>query len=167
MKKLITFLIIAYLSFTINSTLATEDERIIENENTLKVGVLLPLSGKFQDTGKSFLKAIQLALYDISNKNIKIYPKDSKANSLDTYLSAKEFEEEGIKRTRNALEKSDLVLVVFDTSQPLDENDDLLMNELGDKPRCILFNKSDLKQKLENEKDVHLNMCKSCQARFS
>ncbi len=97
MKKLITFLIIAYLSFTINSTLAAEDERIIENENTLKVGVLLPLSGKFQDTGKSFLKAIQLALYDISNKNIKIYPKDSKANSLDTYLSAKEFEEEGIK----------------------------------------------------------------------
>mgnify|MGYP001198943968 FL=1 len=97
MKKLITILIIAYLSFTINSTLAAEDERIIENENTLKVGVLLPLSGKFQDTGKSFLKAIQLALYDISNKNIKIYPKDSKANSLDTYLSAKEFEEEGIK----------------------------------------------------------------------
>ena len=61
-------------------------------------------------------------------------------------------EEEGIQRTRNALEKSDLVLVVFDTSQPLDENDDLLMNELGDKPRCILFNKSDLDQKWEKEK---------------
>jgi len=61
-------------------------------------------------------------------------------------------EEEGIQRTRNALEKSDLVLVVFDTSQPLDENDDLLMNELGDKPRCILFNKSDLEQKWEKEK---------------
>ena len=61
-------------------------------------------------------------------------------------------EEKGIQRTRNALEKSDLVLVVFDTSQPLDENDDLLMNELGDKPRCILFNKSDLEQKWEKEK---------------
>lgn len=61
-------------------------------------------------------------------------------------------EEEGIQRTRNALEKSDLVLVVFDASQPLDKNDDLLMNELGDKPRCILFNKSDLEQKWEKEK---------------
>ena len=61
-------------------------------------------------------------------------------------------EEEGIQRTRNALEKSDLVLVVFDTSQPLDQNDDLLINELGDKPRCILFNKSDLEQKWEKEK---------------
>ena len=61
-------------------------------------------------------------------------------------------EEEGIQRTRNALAKSDFVLVVFDTSQPLDENDDLLMNELGDKPRCILFNKSDLEQKWEKKK---------------
>ena len=55
------------------------------------------MSGKFQDSGESFLKAIQLALYDISNENIKIYPKDSKANALDAYLSAKEFEELGIK----------------------------------------------------------------------
>jgi len=61
-------------------------------------------------------------------------------------------EEEGIQRTRNALEKSNLVLVVFDTSQPLNKNDDLLMNELGDRPRCILLNKSDLEQKWEKEK---------------
>ena len=63
----------------------------------MKVGVLLPLSGKFKDIGESFLKAIQLALYDISNKNIKIYPKDSKGNALNAYLAAKEFEEQGIK----------------------------------------------------------------------
>ena len=46
---------------------------------------------------KSFLKAIQLALYDISNEHIKIYPKDSKANALNAYQSAKEFEKQGIK----------------------------------------------------------------------
>ena len=61
------------------------------------MGILLPLSGEHQDIGESFLKAIQLALYDISNEQIKIYPKDSKANALDTYKSAKEFEEQGIK----------------------------------------------------------------------
>ncbi|SVE03139.1 uncharacterized protein METZ01_LOCUS455993, partial [marine metagenome] len=77
MKKLITFLILAYLSFTINSS-ATTQEKKIENKNILKIGVLLPLSGQFQDIGESFLKAIQLALYDISDENIKIYPKDSK-----------------------------------------------------------------------------------------
>jgi len=97
MKKLLIFLILTYLSFTINSSALTQDEKKLENEKTLKIGVLLPLSGKFQDTGESFLKAIQLALYDISNENIKIYPKDTKGNALDTYLSAKEFEEQGIK----------------------------------------------------------------------
>jgi hypothetical protein len=55
------------------------------------------LSGEFQSLGESFLRAIQLALYDISNKNIKIYPKDSKANALDVYRAAKEFENLGIK----------------------------------------------------------------------
>ena len=96
MKKLLTFLIIAYLSFTINSSKANEDKKNLENEKILKIGVLLPLSGKFQDIGESFLKAIQLALYDLSNENIKIFPKDSKGNALNTYQAAKEFEAEGI-----------------------------------------------------------------------
>ena len=97
MKKLLTFLILAYLSLTINSRAITQDKKKFESEKILKIGVLLPLSGKFQDIGESFLKAIQLALYDISNENIKIYPKDSKGNALNTYKSAKEFEEQGIQ----------------------------------------------------------------------
>ena len=99
MKKLLTFSILTYLLFTINSSavIQNSNEDIIENEKILKIGVLLPLSGKFQDIGQSFLKAIQLALFDIGNENIKIYPRDSKANALDTYLSAKEFEKLGIK----------------------------------------------------------------------
>ena len=99
MKKLTTFLILTYLLFTINSRAAdqTSDGNNLKNEKVLKIGVLLPLSGKFQDIGESFLKAIQLALYDISNENIKIYPKDSKANALNTYESAKEFEDLGIQ----------------------------------------------------------------------
>ena len=97
MKKLLTFLILAYLSFTINSRAITQDKKKFESEKILKIGVLLPLSGKFQDIGESFLKAIQLALYDISNENIKIYPKDSKGNALNAYKSAKEFEEQGIQ----------------------------------------------------------------------
>ena len=93
MKKLLTFSILTYLLFTINSSAVDHSE----NEKILRVGVLLPLSGEFQDIGESFLKAIQLALYDISNEDIKIYPKDTKGNALDTYQSAKEFEKEGIE----------------------------------------------------------------------
>ena len=92
-------MILTYLLFTINSSVASQDLNAnnLENDKILKIGVLLPLSGKFQNIGESFLKAIQLALYDISNENIKIYPKDSKANALNTYQVAKEFENLGIK----------------------------------------------------------------------
>ena len=99
MKKIFTFLILTYLLFTINSSADNQslNENDLENEKILKIGVLLPLSGEFQEIGESFLKAIQLAVYDISNKYIKIYPKDSKGNALASYKSAKKFEELGIK----------------------------------------------------------------------
>ncbi len=99
MQKLSIFLILTYLLFTINSSAIsqTTDKNNLNNKKVLKIGVLLPLSGKFKDIGESFLRAVQLALYDISNENIKIYPKDSKGNALDTYKAAKEFENLGIK----------------------------------------------------------------------
>ena len=61
-------------------------------------------------------------------------------------------EEQGIQRTRNALAQSDLALVLFDPSQSFDGNDELLMKEVGDRPRCTLLNKSDLEQKWEKKK---------------
>ena len=91
MKKIFIFLILTYLSLTINSISKAKAKNILE------IGVLLPLSGEFKYIGDSFLKAIQLGLRDISNKNIKIYPKDSKANAIDAYKAAKEFQEQGIK----------------------------------------------------------------------
>ena len=99
MKKVLIFSIITYLLVTINSTADNQNsnENISEDEKILKVGVLLPLSGKFENIGQSLLKSIQLGLFDIDNKNIKIYPKDSKGNALDAYLSAKKFQEMGIE----------------------------------------------------------------------
>ncbi|MDC0247993.1 penicillin-binding protein activator [Pelagibacteraceae bacterium] len=99
MKKLFIISILTYLLFTINTSGADQDLSKNNNNNKkiLKIGVLLPLSGEFENIGHSFLRAIQLALYDIPNKNIKIYPKDNKSNSIDTYKAAKEFEELGIK----------------------------------------------------------------------
>ena len=95
MKKLLTLSVTIYLFFSINNSVNSQN--LAENEKILKIGVLLPLSGKYKNTGQSFLNAIQLALFDIGNKNIVIYPKDSKGNALDAYLSAKEFEKLGIK----------------------------------------------------------------------
>ena len=93
MKKLLIYLILTYLLFTINSNAANQSLKTKD----LKIGILVPLSGPFQEVGQSFLKAIQLALFDIGNKKIKIYPKDSQGNALNSYISAKEFEELGIQ----------------------------------------------------------------------
>ena len=97
MKKILTVLILSYLLITINSASKAQDQNNLENKRILKVGVLLPLSGKYKDIGESFLKAIQLGIYDISNENIIIYPQDSKANAFDSYLAAKKFEDQNIK----------------------------------------------------------------------
>ena len=95
MKKLLTFLLLNCLLFTVN--ISSSAQNINEGKKILKIGVLLPLSGEYEILGQSFLKSIQLALYDISDKKIKIYPKDSKANAFDALKSAKEFEKLGIQ----------------------------------------------------------------------
>jgi len=95
MKKFFTILLPICLLFAINNSAISQE--VDKNKKILKIGVLLPLSGEYEILGNSFLKAIQLALYDISNDKVIIYPKDSKANALDAYKSAKDFESEGIK----------------------------------------------------------------------
>ena len=97
MKKIIIISIITYLLFTINSSGANQNLNETLNKKVLKIGVLLPLTGEFKDIGISFLNSIQLALHDIKNENIIIYPKDSKGNSDDTFKAAKELDELGIK----------------------------------------------------------------------
>ena len=99
MKKLLTFLILTYLLFTINSSAISQSTNgnIEKNNEILKIGVLVPLSGEFKQIGQSVLKAIQMAVYELDESNIEIYPKDSKNNAVDTYLAAKEFENLGIK----------------------------------------------------------------------
>lgn len=58
-------------------------------------------------------------------------------------------EKEGIKRAKAALKQADLALVIFDSSQTLDANDALLIQEVVDKPHRVLLNKSDLPELLD------------------
>jgi len=65
-------LLIFYLIFIFNSNLLSND-----NNNTLKVGLLAPLSGPYSEIGNSLLYSLQLALEEINDKNVIIVPKDS------------------------------------------------------------------------------------------
>lgn len=55
-----------------------------------------------------------------------------------------EIEVLGIERSRRAIADADLTVVVLDTSQPLTNEDRLILDETVDLPRLLIFNKSDL-----------------------
>ncbi|MDE6407221.1 MAG: tRNA uridine-5-carboxymethylaminomethyl(34) synthesis GTPase MnmE [Anaeroplasmataceae bacterium] len=57
-------------------------------------------------------------------------------------------EQIGIERSAAAIEQADLVLVVFDASHPLDEEDKSLLKLTEDKSRILVGNKIDKTQKL-------------------
>ena len=65
-------------------------------ESKTKIGVLVPLSGENAFLGKQILNSIRLALIDIKNNDIEIYPKDTQSDPDVTLRSALEFEQMGI-----------------------------------------------------------------------
>ncbi len=66
------------------------------NERKIKIGVLAPLSGENASLGKQILNSIRMALIDISNNKIEVYPKDTKSDPDITLRSALELEQMGI-----------------------------------------------------------------------
>ena len=65
-------------------------------QSKIKIGVLAPLSGEDAFLGKQILNSIRMALIDINNNNLEVYPKDTKSDPDMTLRSALEFEQMGI-----------------------------------------------------------------------
>ena len=65
-------------------------------------------------------------------------------DSAGVRATADEVEAAGVDRARRAWETSDLVLVVLDSSQPLEDADFDLLRETARRPRLIIANKRDL-----------------------
>ena len=69
----------------------------LQAREEIKIGLLVPLSGKQSDIGKSIMQSVRLAINKIDNPNIKILPKDTKNDPVKTLAAAKELELEGVK----------------------------------------------------------------------
>ncbi len=50
----------------------------VQPEQTVKVGLLLPLSGQHKNLGQAMLKAAQLALFDVGHTQFELMPRDTK-----------------------------------------------------------------------------------------
>ena len=94
MKFILLLASIIYLSLSNFYCLAKEAK---SDEGILKVGLIVPLSGKHQEIGKSVLNSIRLALSKINNDQIEIFPKDNYSNPEKTLFAARQLESEGVR----------------------------------------------------------------------
>ena len=85
---IILFLSFCNLFLIINSSLA--------EDNKIKIGLLIPLTGDNAEIGKEIIKATRLALKDINSNNLEIFPKDTRSDPNQTLKSANELKQIGI-----------------------------------------------------------------------
>ena len=88
MIKIIKIILVLTLLIPVQKLFA--DEKI-------KIGLLVPLTGKDAEIGQSIIKATKLAIIKINNPSIEIIPRDTKSNPEITLRSAKELDQLGIK----------------------------------------------------------------------
>ena len=68
----------------------------MSNEDKIKIGLLIPLTGDNAEIGKQIIKATRLALSDINSSKIEIFPKDTQSDANKTLKSAIELRQLGI-----------------------------------------------------------------------
>ena len=118
MKKIIKIILLLTLTFLVST------KEILANEK-IKIGLLVPLTGKNSEIGQSIIKSTLLAVNKINNPSIEIIPRDTKSNPTDTLKSAKELGELGVKI---------IIGPVFNKSQTyLDELKDITFISLTNK----------------------------------
>ncbi len=90
MKKIIKIILLLILTFLTITKNTGANEKI-------KIGLLVPLTGKNSEIGQSIVKSVRLAVNKINNSLIEITPKDTKSNPKITLKAAKELADLGIK----------------------------------------------------------------------
>tara|TARA_B110000008_G_scaffold275479_1_gene312999 strand:- start:249 stop:1400 length:1152 start_codon:yes stop_codon:yes gene_type:complete len=127
MKKIIKIILLLTLTFSVLTVEIIASEKI-------KIGLLVPLTGKNSEIGQSIIKSTRLAINKINNSSIEIVPRDTKSNPTDTLRSAKELKQLGIKI---------IIGPVFNENQTyLDELSEItfisLTNKSGNKSKNII-----------------------------
>ena len=90
MNKIFIILFLTFYNFFFNNALGFAEE------NKIKIGLLVPLSGENALIGEQIVKATRLALKDINSDKLEIIPKDTKSDPNKTLRSAIELDKLGI-----------------------------------------------------------------------
>ena len=90
MNKIIKIILFLAFGFLITPVALLANEKI-------RIGLLVPLTGKNTEIGQSIIKSTRLAINTINNASIEIIPKDTQSNPEVTLKAAKELANSGIK----------------------------------------------------------------------
>ena len=90
MRKIIKIILLLVLTFLLPLKNLYANEKI-------KIGLLVPLTGKNAEIGQSIIKSTLLAVNKINNISIEIIPRDTQSDPNITLRSAKELSELGVK----------------------------------------------------------------------
>ena len=102
------------------------------NEEKIKIGLLVPMSGEKNKLGQSIIKSTRLALKDIGTDKIEIYPKDTELDPNKTLRSAIELKKLGVKIIIGP--------VFFENIKYLNEVDDIIFLSLTNKTENLPSN---------------------------
>ena len=91
MNKFIKIIFFLFLNFNLLFL------NIVKDEEKIKIGLLVPMTGLNKDIGQSIIKAVKLAVKDIESNLIEIIPKDTATKPNKTLKSAFELKEMGVK----------------------------------------------------------------------
>jgi hypothetical protein len=72
-------------------------EQQLSASEKIKIGLLVPLSGKNAYVGNSIIKSVKLAINKINNSKIEIIPKDTKNDPTIALQAAKDLNAQGVK----------------------------------------------------------------------
>ena len=90
MKKIIKIILLFTLTFLLSTGKAFANKKI-------KIGLLVPLTGKNSEIGQSIIKSTRLAINKIDNASIEIIPMDTQSSPESTLNSANDLAKLGIK----------------------------------------------------------------------
>ena len=90
MKKIIKIILILFLPILVSTSKTFANEKI-------KIGLLVPMTGKNSEIGQSIIKSTRLAINKINNSLIEIVPKDTQSNPEGTLKAARDLANLDIK----------------------------------------------------------------------
>ena len=67
------------------------------NNEKIKIGLLVPLSGEYKELGQLIIKSTRMALNNLDTDKIEIYPRDTNLDPNKTLQSATQLKNEGVK----------------------------------------------------------------------